>query len=187
MPWVVSIFCTWWRDKRVAHAGGVQGDIPLPPFPSCPGIKASGPPDRASSEGTVGGGGGSGWKRKPCFPLLPWRVNHAPTAAIRFSSLQGGWCGAERASLDVPVSEEKGGVLCLGRASALEGRGEEGPSPPPPLLSLHIFNLNQNPALLPGSRHGPERLWASDRLSKLLLFSSIEKILFSCLSLFYFF
>lgn len=120
MPWVVSIFCTWWRDKRVAHAGGVQGDIPLPPFPSCPGIKASGPPDRASSEGTVGGGGGSGWKRKPCFPLLPSRVNHAPTAAIRFSSLQGGWCRAERASLDVPVSEEKGG----GGGSAVLGQGQ---------------------------------------------------------------
>lgn len=107
-------------------------------------------------------------------------MNHAPTTAIRFASLQGCWCGAERASLDVPVSEEKGGRARPGQGQrpkegGWEGR-EEGPSPPSPLLSLHIFNLNQNPALLPGSRHGPERLFASDRISELLHFSSIKKI-----------
>lgn len=74
------------------------------------------------------------------------------------------------------MSEEKGGLAGLGqgqRPKEREGAGE-GPFPPSPLLSLHIFNLNQNPALLPGSRRGPERLFASDRISR--LFSSIKKI-----------
>lgn len=49
-----------------------------------------------------------GWKRKPCFSLLRLWMNHVPTA-IRFSNLQGCWCGAKRASSDVPEGEGKGG------------------------------------------------------------------------------
>lgn len=103
------------REKRVAHAGGVQGDIPSLHY-SC---LLTGDSWRRRRR--------KRWKRKPCFSLLPSRVNHAPTTAIRFSSLQGCWCGAERASLDVPVSEEKGGLAGLGqgqRPKEREGAGE---------------------------------------------------------------
>lgn len=93
----------------------------------------------------------AGWKRKPCFSLLRLWMNHVPTTAIRFSSLRGCWCRAERASSDVLESEgkgEKGAGVGKGQRPRREGAKRRSglfffffPSSPLfPLLSLDIFN-----------------------------------------------
>lgn len=76
--------------------GGLAGP---PPSVCCPVPGKSQPalwwPDRAPFTGTLEGGGGeeAGWNRSLVFFLCLW-MNHVPTTAIRFPTLQGGWCGA---------------------------------------------------------------------------------------------
>lgn len=119
-----------------------------PPTPHYPPALTSKHEDRPPAPAQGQWEEGERLEKAALFVSPSFAVNHAPTAAIGFSSLRGCWCGAgaERASPDVPVREGGAG---LGQGQRPKGGG--GASPPPPLLSLHTFNSNQNPALRLGA------------------------------------